>query len=160
MNDSEILDKVIWALDFWGKTGLDDEQVCQLRSWAKAQRRKEEAEIAASHVQQSSMLDCTKTAKQVVRKSLLRERSAEEKVREIVREELSIKEREDLADAGGSIYAATLMAPLKWAHCKTYSYDMIDHYPEYMPADPDHPLNKLVLPDVRHWGWRRFHGGV
>ena len=130
MNDTEILDKVIRALKSHGKDGLDSEQVCQLGSWAKAQR-KQEAEV------QESMSASTETAERIIRKSLeQREKSAEEMVREIVREELSIAEREGLVNAGASIYASTLMAPLaprKWAHCKTYSYDMIDHSPEYEP---------------------------
>ena len=133
MNDSQILSYIFYNLDHCGL--ISEARANALAEWIK--RCREEAEL------QDSMSACTKVAEGLYKVSRgEREDKAREIVREIVRDE--IYRLEVCKQPEPQIYDPFRRPyKTKWAHCKTYSYDMIDHSPEYEPE---------FLP--RHWGSR------
>ena len=81
MNDTEILDKVIWAFNSYGKKGLDDDQVDRLKKYVEDQREAEIKVIDEKPIQAA-------VNRAMKRNLAKREWDAEATIREVVRDEL------------------------------------------------------------------------
>ena len=140
MNDSQILSYIFYSLDHCGP--ISEARANALAAWIK-RCRAEEVEL------QESMSACTKTAEELYRRGLeLRQGRVAWQIRQIVRDEIY---RLETCRAPASFnYNAP---PQKWAHCKTYSYDMIDHSPEYR-REYEHDGGPWGSKHDERWGWK------